>query len=100
MLTVALEAREGTWYPDGPDGPGLVMPMFAQAGRQLQNPGPLIRGPAGTAIHVSIRNALRDSALIVYGLHTRPSGVGDTVEVPAGATRGLSFVSGAPGTYF
>ena len=100
VLTLHLEARRGLWYPDEDDGPGLVMEMFAEAGHAPQNPGPLIRVTAGTRIEVTVRNALRDSTLIVYGLHTRPSAVDDTIQIAAGATRALSFVAGAPGTYF
>jgi manganese oxidase len=100
VLTLRLEARVARWSPDGSDGPSLVMPMFAEAGRPPQNPGPLVRVQAGTTIHVSVRNALRDSTLIVYGLGTRPSGLADTIQVAPGATRERSFVAGEPGTYF
>ena len=100
VLTLHLEAREGRWYPDGHDGPSIVMQMFAEAGRAPQNPGPLIRVPAGTRIHLSVRNALRDSTLVVYGLHTRPAPPSDTVQVRPGATRQLEFTAGEPGTYF
>lgn len=99
-LTLRLEAREGLWYPDGDNAPGVVLQMFAEVGRRAQNPGPLIRVPAGTRIRVSLRNALRDSTLIVHGFHTRPSSLDDTVQITPGATRELSFVAGAPGTYF
>lgn len=99
-LTLHLEARTGTWFPDADDGPSVVLPMFAEVGRAPQNPGPLIRVPAGTRIRVSIHNALRDSILTVYGLHTRPAAVDDTVQVAVGATRQVSFMAGAPGTYF
>lgn len=100
VLTLHLEARRGLWYPDEDDGPGLVMQMFAEAGHAPQNPGPLIRVTAGTRIDVTVRNALRDSTLVVYGLHTRPSAVDDTIQIAPGATRALSFVAGTPGTYF
>ena len=100
VLTLHLEARRGLWYPDENDGPGLAMEMFAEAGHPPQNPGPLIRVTAGTRIDVTVRNALRDSTLVVYGLHTRPSAIDDTVQIAPGATRSLSFVAGAPGTYF
>jgi FtsP/CotA-like multicopper oxidase with cupredoxin domain len=76
------------------------MEMFAEAGHVPQNPGPLIRVTAGTRIDVTVRNALRDSTLVVYGLHTRPSAVDDTIQIAPGTTRALSFVAGAPGTYF
>ena len=74
--------------------------MFAEVGRQPQNPGPLIRVPAGTRIRVSVRNALGDSTLVVYGLSTRPSGLADTMQIAPGATRERTFEAGVPGTYF
>ncbi len=100
MLRLRLEARPGVWYPDGKDGPSLVMPMFAEAGRPPRNPGPLIRVTSSTTFRVSVRNALSDSALGVYGLMTRPGAATDTIQVRPGATRELSFTAGAPGTYF
>jgi FtsP/CotA-like multicopper oxidase with cupredoxin domain len=100
VLTLRLEVRLGRWYPDGPQGPSLVMPMFAEVGRPPRNPGPLIRVTSGTTIRVSVKNALIDSTLVVYGLMTRPGGATDTIQVRPGATRELSFSAGAPGTYF
>jgi FtsP/CotA-like multicopper oxidase with cupredoxin domain len=100
VLTLRLEARLGRWYPDGAQGPSLVMPMFAEAGRPPRNPGPMIRVTSGTTIRVSVRNALSDSTLVVYGLMTRPGAASDTIQVRPGATRELSFTAGAPGTYF
>jgi FtsP/CotA-like multicopper oxidase with cupredoxin domain len=76
------------------------MQMFAEAGKAPQNPGPLIRVPAGTTIKLSVHSALRDSVLVLYGLHTRPGTRHDTVHVAPGATRELSFLAGEPGTYF
>jgi len=99
-LTLRLEARHARWSPDRDKGPSLVMPMFAEEGRQPQNPGPLIRVPAGTTIRVSVKNALGDSTLVVYGLNTRPSTLTDTIQIPPGATRERTFEAGVPGTYF
>jgi hypothetical protein len=42
-LTVHLEAREGTWYPDGDADPGINVRAFGMEGGPLQIPGPLIR---------------------------------------------------------
>jgi len=99
-LTVHLEAREGRWHPDGDDGPSLKVQIFAERGRPAQNPGPMIRVPAGTTIRLSLHSALRDSTLVVYGLQTRPSALGDTIQVPPQGTRELLFAAGTPGTYF
>jgi FtsP/CotA-like multicopper oxidase with cupredoxin domain len=100
VLTLRLEARAARWSPDGADGPSLVLPMFAEAGRQPQNPGPLVRVPAGTTLRVSVHNALRDSTLVVYGLATRPSGLTDTMRIAPGATGERTLGAGEPGTYF
>jgi len=100
VLTLHLEARDGLWFPDGKDGPSLTLPMFAEVGHAPQNPGPLIRVPAGTTIHVSVRNSYRGSALVLRGLRPRPGAIDDTVQVAAGATRRISFIAGMPGTYF
>jgi FtsP/CotA-like multicopper oxidase with cupredoxin domain len=100
VLTLELEAREARWYPDGEGAPSIVMQVFAEVGGEPRNPGPLIRVPAGTTIRVSVRNTLRDSTLVVYGLSTRPSAPDDTLQIAPGKTRERSFVAGAPGTYF
>ena len=99
VLTLNLEARDGRWYPDGDSAPSLVMQMFAEAGRPPQNPGPMIRVPAGTRIQLSVRSTLRDS-LVLYGMHTRPGTSADTIRIAPGATRQVSFLAGEPGTYF
>jgi manganese oxidase len=100
VLTVHLEAREGRWFPDGDAGPSIVLQHFAEAGRAPQNPGPMIRVSSGIRVHVTVHSALRDSVLVVYGLHTRPGSESDTIQVAPGATRDVSFIAGAPGTYF
>src|SRR5262249_20123909 len=95
VLTLHLEAREGLWFPDEDAGPSIVLQMFGEVGKAPRNPGPLIRVPAGTRVHVSIRNSL-DSVLVVHGFFTRPSTLDDTVQIAAGATRELSFPVGEP----
>lgn len=100
VLTLRLEARLGEWFPERAEGPSLVMPMFAEVGGAPRNPGPLIRVTSGTTIRVSVKNALSDSTLVIYGLMTRPGAVTDTIQVRPGVTRELSFTAGAPGTYF
>ena len=100
VLTLRLEVRVASWFPDESDGPSLELPMFAEVGHATRNPGPLIRVPAGTRIQVSVHNTLSDSTLVVYGLHTRPSTLGDTIQIAPGVTRRVSFLAGAPGSYF
>ena len=61
VLTIRLEARRGDWRPDGDTDPGIIVAAFAEEGKPVQIPGPLIRVPRGTAIHAFVRNSLPDS---------------------------------------
>ena len=50
-LHIALVARRGLWYPDGPGTIGLPIEAFGEAGKPLQIPGPLFAlrwGPASS----------------------------------------------------
>ena len=100
VLTIALEARTGIWYPEEKDGPGLQVQAFAEAGSPLGIPGPMIRVPEGTEILVNIRNAVSDAALVIHGLRTRPGNPDDTVKLEPGERREVRFRAGTPGTYY
>lgn len=100
ILTIRLELRTGRWYPEADGGPSLDVEAFGEVGKPLQIPGPLIRVRQGTEIRASIRNTLSDSALILYGFHTRPGSADDTIQIAAGTTRHVRFAAGQPGTYF
>ena len=100
VLTIHLEVREVEWHPDGEDAPGIVVRAFAERGKPARVPGPLIRIPEGTTIHASVTNPLA-KALVIHGLAAhRPETSGDTIVVSGGTTREVSFVAGAPGTYY
>jgi FtsP/CotA-like multicopper oxidase with cupredoxin domain len=101
MLAVSLDARLGTWHPDGDTDPGTVVKAFAVEGGPLQVPGPLIRVREGTKIRVRIRNSLGDS-LALHGFYTRPGTDlnSDAVTIAPGETRVIDFPAGRPGTYF
>ena len=47
-LTIRLEARLGEWHPDADSDPGIVVEAFAEEGKPLQIPGPVIRVVEGT----------------------------------------------------
>ena len=94
VLTLELEARITKWYPDADDGPSVDVQAFAEIGKRAQIPGPLIRVPAGTAINLSIRNAVPNTTLMVHGLSA------DSIRVPVNDTQRRTFTLSAPGTYY
>jgi FtsP/CotA-like multicopper oxidase with cupredoxin domain len=96
-LELRLEARAGRWFPEGADGRGLDVAGFAEEGKGLQNPGPLIRVTAGTEVRVSLRNRLT-RGLTVFGLGAR--GAADSVTVAADSLREIAFTPTAPGVYY
>ena len=99
VVHLALEARWGSWRPDGDDKPGIKMQAFGEAGKVLQIPGPLVRVNAGTRIVVSVRNSVPGTVLTVHGMIDRPANSDRPFDVPFGATRTVRFEAGAPGTY-
>jgi FtsP/CotA-like multicopper oxidase with cupredoxin domain len=99
VLNVQLEIVEGAWHAEAEDGPRLTLPAFGEAGRPAQIPGPLLRVPQGTTIHVTVANKLKTKAT-VHGLNTRPGDDNDALEIPPGETRERTFPAGAPGTYY
>jgi FtsP/CotA-like multicopper oxidase with cupredoxin domain len=100
VLTIRLEARAGEWHPDRDTDPGITVLAFAEEGKPLQIPGPLIRAPKGTEIHAFVRNSLPDSTLVVHGLYTRGGTGADTVQIKPGQVREVRLSAGVPGTYF
>ena len=99
VLEVKLEIRNGAWHPEAEDGPALYVQAFGEAGQVSQIPGPMLRMPEGTKVHVTVANQLSVGAR-VHGLNTRPGKIDDVLEVPAGETRERTFLAGAPGTYY
>lgn len=99
-LELKLEVVNAEWFPEAETGPGVMMQTFREEGHPPEIPGPMIRVPEGTEIHITLRNSLPDSEVVVRGLHTRPAMSDDVLRIPAGATREVTFQAGAPGTYF
>src|SRR4029079_4327456 len=81
------------------DGPSLPVLAFGEPGRPLSIPGPLIRIPAGTTVHLTVNNTLRDTTLYLRGMQTHPASDAPVALTP-GASREISFKAGAPGTYY
>ncbi|HEY5417703.1 MAG TPA: multicopper oxidase domain-containing protein [Gemmatimonadaceae bacterium] len=98
-LTVRLEARNGVWYPEAQDGYGVPVAAFAEEGKPLQNPGPLIRVRSGTEVRALVRNSL-DKPLTLFGFAEMRGLAADTFVVDPGAVRELRFHAKEPGTYY
>ncbi len=99
VLEVHLDARPGEWRPYGGNGPPITILAFGEIGKSLQTPGPLIRVKAGTRVHATITNSAIGT-LVVHGLAARHRVVMDTLVVPEGATREVTFVAADAGTFF
>jgi FtsP/CotA-like multicopper oxidase with cupredoxin domain len=99
VLTLHLELRSGAWHPEAEDGPVLFVQAFGEAGHPAQIPGPLMRMPVGTTVHVTVTNNLNMKAT-VFGLNTRPGDTKTGAELAPGESRELNFAAGVPGTYY
>ncbi len=99
VLALRLEIRAGDWYPEADTGPAIAVQAFAEEGRPLQIPGPLIRVPEGTEVRATVRNALDKVTAHVYGLHGRPGDGKKPLEIPPGEIREVRFKLTTPGSY-
>ncbi|MEE8572788.1 MAG: multicopper oxidase domain-containing protein, partial [Gemmatimonadota bacterium] len=99
VLELDLEVQEADWHLLGEDRPAGEVLAFAEAGEPPSIPGPLIRVPLGTEIHVTVTNFL-DTMVVIHGLDARRDGVLRPLRVPAGGTRDVGFPADIPGTYF
>ena len=99
VLRLSLDIGTGRWYPEADDGPFVEAPLFAETGHDPQVPAPLIRVPTGTILEVTVRNALTDSTVTVYGLMTHPAAGPDSITLAPGTTQTVRFAAGDAGTY-
>lgn len=99
VLTLAIDVVESAWQPEGDAEPEVPVFAFAERGRSPSVPGPLIRVPQGTEVHLLIQNRV-DSTLVIGGLRPGVSATNDTVQLAPGATRELQFRLDATGTFF
>lgn len=99
VLTVKLDVEEAEWFPEDEHGPSLRIFALAEAGKQAKVPGPMIRAPQGTNIHVSVHNRLTRK-IVMHGMHSRPGRAEDVLEIPPSETRDVTFLAGEPGAYY
>ncbi len=99
VLTLALEARDGMWYPDGPKGMARPVAAFSEMGGTLLNPGPLVRVPVGTEVRMSVRNTLKQP-LWMFGLGAKRGMGTDSVSIAPGATHEFKFTASDAGVYY
>jgi len=98
-LTVRLVVQRARWHPEAPDGPFADVEALGEEGKPPSIPAPLLRVRTGTVIAATVRNALPDSAVWLRGFATRPMATPDSLVVPPGESRTITFAAGAPGTY-
>ena len=98
-LTLALETREVTWYPDGKPGPAVPNYAFAEVGKPATVPGPMVRVPAGTEILATVHNRLR-VPLRFRGFQDRVGVPLDTTIIAPDSTQAFRFRPSTPGTYY
>jgi FtsP/CotA-like multicopper oxidase with cupredoxin domain len=99
VLTLHLELRPGAWRPDAPGDKAFAVGAFAEAGHEPQIPGPLIRVPRGTVLHVSVHNLLPVPAF-VHGLDRHAGDTSQVMLLAPGGTKDARFAAGQPGTYW
>ena len=99
VLTVRIDARDGTWMPDGPKGHRYSVAAFAEAGKTATTPGPLIRVPLGAEVRATVRNTL-GKTLWMYGLGAKRGVAGDSVGIAPGASHEFRFRADAPGLFY
>lgn len=98
-LTLSLDVVEAAWRAEGSSDPVVRILALAEPGKTPQVPGPLLRAPAGTTVHLTLRNR-SDSAVMMGGFRQATAAKDDTLHLAAGATRQITFALDSVGTFF
>ena len=99
-LKASFSIREVRWRPEGSRGADLSAFAFVENGQPAKVPGPLLRAPAGTLMHITLHNTL-GRQLVVFGLNDHAAERGpDSVTLAAGAHATVSFRVTTAGTYY
>jgi FtsP/CotA-like multicopper oxidase with cupredoxin domain len=99
VLTVQIDARDGTWLPDGPKGFHYPVAAFGESGKAATTPGPLLRIPLGAEIRATVRNTL-GKTIWMYGLGAKRGITSDSVAIAPGASHEFRFRPDAPGLFY
>jgi manganese oxidase len=98
-LTLSLDVVESAFQGEGEHDPVVRALAFAETGKAPQIPGPLLRAPLGTVVHLTVRNR-SDSAVMLGGLRPSLPADRDTLHIAAGATREVTFRLDKVGNFF
>ena len=99
QLTLSLDIVESAYRAEGDHDPIVRALAFAETGKAPQVPGPLLRAPLGTVVHLTVRNR-SDSAVMLGGLRQSLPASRDTLHIAAGATREITFKLDKVGSFF
>ena len=99
QLTLSLDIVESAYRAEGDHDPIVRALAFAETGKAPQVPGPLLRAPLGTVVHLTVRNR-SDSAVMLGGLRQSLPASRDTLHIAAGATREVTFKLDKVGSFF
>ena len=99
VLTVQIDARDGTWMPDGPKGHHYSVAAFGEPGKAPTTPGPLLRLPLGAEVRATVRNSL-GKTLWMYGLGAKRGIASDSVGIAPGASHEFRFRPDAAGLFY
>jgi FtsP/CotA-like multicopper oxidase with cupredoxin domain len=98
-LTLSLDVVEAAYQPEGKHDPVVRVLAFAEPGKAPHVPGPLLRAPVGTMVQLTLRNR-SDSAVMLGGLRPSMPAGRDTLHLPVGATRTITFRLDKVGNFF
>lgn len=99
-LTARFTVQLAHWAPEGAKHKQIDVEAMTEDGQAPTIPAPMLRVRTGTVLKVTVRNALPDSGIRVFGLWAHPAAGKDTTAIKAGASHEFVFEAGAPGTYF
>lgn len=99
VLTLDLAMVMARWYPEAATGPFADLLVFAEEGKAPSIPGPLVRVPLGTRVRMTVRNALADSTVGMWGMGITTTNDTAIVRIAPGERRTFEFTAAQAGTF-